>query len=84
MHIELTDAVQQRIDTLVESGKFDSREAVVVAAVAALESHVADHDFEPGELVKLLAEGEASIAAVGTLDGATALRERIAARRRNP
>ncbi len=82
MQIDVDPAVQQRIDSLVESGKFESREAVVFAAVAALESHVAEHDFQPGELRALLKGGENSIAADGTLDGEAAYRERLEDRKR--
>jgi hypothetical protein len=39
-------------------------------------NEVQEPRFAPGELAALLAEGEASIAALGTMDGETFFRER--------
>jgi putative addiction module CopG family antidote len=64
MTVQLEPEVEGMIATLVESGDYESPEAVITAAVLALTANDADDDFAPGELSRLLAEGEASGPAV--------------------
>ncbi len=76
MNLNLSPETQYRIDLLIETGKFPSREDVVAAALVALEGHVKQHEFEPNELASLLAAAEQSIESEGTLDGDDAFRAR--------
>ena len=76
MPITLPAEVEKLVHEKVESGAYDSPEAVVRAAFDALQHQEAFGDFAPGELDDLLAEGEASIAAEGTLDGDAAYQAR--------
>jgi Arc/MetJ-type ribon-helix-helix transcriptional regulator len=68
--------VQELIDQRVKSGEYASAEDVVAAAIMTLEQQKRFGDFEAGELDHLLAEGERSIKAEGTLDGDEAFRSR--------
>ena len=72
MMLTLSPEIEALIETRVHSGRYPSREAVVTAALAALESDEAAVDFKPGELMALIAEGEASGPPV---DGEVALAE---------
>ena len=72
MNLSLPAQIQKLIEERVRSGKYRTAEDVVAAAVATLEQQENSGDFEPGELDRLLAEGEAS----GTpLDGEQMLAE---------
>jgi Arc/MetJ-type ribon-helix-helix transcriptional regulator len=64
------------IDQHVKSGKYATPEEVVAAAILALDQEEQFGDFEPGEVDRLLAEGERSIEQEGTLDGDEAFRMR--------
>jgi Arc/MetJ-type ribon-helix-helix transcriptional regulator len=82
MELALSPEAQHVIDQNVRSGRYASPEDVVQAALIALAQDLGD--FEVGEWDQLLAEGELSIAAEGTLDGEEALaarRQRRAAQR---
>jgi Arc/MetJ-type ribon-helix-helix transcriptional regulator len=80
MQITLPSDVEAAVRTRVDSGAFASPEDVVRAALVALQQHEQFGDFAPGELDGLLAEGEASIAKEGTLDGDEAFEARRARR----
>ena len=80
MQITLPSDVEAAVRTRVDSGAFASPEDVVRAALVALQQHEQFGDFAPGELDGLLAEGEASIAKEGTLDGDKAFEARRARR----
>jgi putative addiction module CopG family antidote len=73
MRLTLSPATEQFIRQMVKSGQYLNPTHVVEAAVATLKQY---DDFPPGELERLIAEGEAS----GYLDGATALKKRRARR----
>jgi antitoxin ParD1/3/4 len=85
MNVSLKPDVQKLIDERVNSGKYSSSEEVLEAAVLALDQLENFGDFEPGELDRLLADGEESIERDGTLDGEEAFRRRTQrrAQRRN-
>lgn len=87
MEISLKPDVQKLVDERVRSGRYSSPEALVEAAIIALDQFEQFGDFETGELDGLLAEGEQSIEQDGTLDGEDAFRmraERRAERRKPP
>ena len=83
MNLSLDSKTQKRINDQVKSGKFATPEEVVAAAILALDRPEQFGDFEPGELCKLLAEGERSIEQEGTLDGDEAFRRRRQRRARD-
>ena len=66
MTITLSPDAQRLIEQQLRSGRFPSAEAVVLAGLQTLAE--AGDDFEPGELERLIAEGEASIKAEGVVD----------------
>ena len=76
MNLPLGQELQKLIDDRVSSGRYATPEDVVAAALRTLDQQENSGDFPPGELDDLLAEGEASIARDGTLDGAEAFRRR--------
>ena len=76
MKLLLKAEVRKRIDDRVKSGRYASAEDVVAAAVMSLDQQERFGDFSAGELSELLAAGERSIAASGTLDGERAFRLR--------
>lgn len=80
MKLALKPEVQKLIAERVESGKYASPEDVIAAALVVLDQQERFGDFAPGELNALLAEGEASIAAEGTLDADEAYQQRRARR----
>ncbi len=80
MKLTLTPGVKKCIDERVKSGRYASAEDVVSAAIMTLDQQERVGDFAPGELDRLLEEGERSIAEHGTLDGAEALQKRKARR----
>ena len=75
MRLNLKSATEQSIRRKVSSGQYSSPSHVVEAALATLDQQES-LEFEPEELRRLIAEGEASIRAHGTIDGRTALRKR--------
>jgi Arc/MetJ-type ribon-helix-helix transcriptional regulator len=72
MNLSLDTAAQRLITERVKSGKYTSPEAVVIAALHALEQNEHGGEFAPGEWDALLAEGEAS---GESLDGHAVLAE---------
>ena len=72
MHLSLPAHIQRLIEERVRSGKYETAEDVVAAAVEHLDQQEEAGDFEPGELDRLIEEGEQSGA---PLDGETVLRE---------
>ena len=72
MRITLPSDAEKLVRAQVKSGAYANAEDVVRAALEALDQQQKFGDFAPGELDGLLAEGEASIAAEGTLDGESA------------
>jgi Arc/MetJ-type ribon-helix-helix transcriptional regulator len=76
MNLSLSTSVQKLIDERVKSGKYATPEDVVAAAILTLDQQEQFGDFEPGELDRLLEEGEQSIEQEGTLDGDKAFRMR--------
>ena len=60
MNLSLPPQIQRLIDERVKSGKYGTPEDVVAAAVAHLDQQERFGDFEPGELDRLLQEGEDS------------------------
>ena len=83
MNLSLGQEIQKLIDERVQSGRYATPEDVIAAALRTLDQQERSGDFGPGELDDLLAEGEASIAQEGTLDGAEAFRRRSERRARN-
>jgi len=82
MNLALHSSVTKRIDERVKSGQYASAEDVVSAAIMTLDQQERFGDFAPGELDRLLEEGERSIAEHGTLDGEQAFQNRKARRHR--
>jgi putative addiction module CopG family antidote len=80
MQISLPAELEKLVHEKVESGAYPSAADVVRAVFVALQQNESFGDFAPGELNALLAEGEASIAAEGTLDGDAAFAARRARR----
>jgi Arc/MetJ-type ribon-helix-helix transcriptional regulator len=76
MNLVLHTELQKLIDERVRTGKYATPEDVVAAAIVTLDQQEQWGDFETGELDDLLAEGESSIAQVGTLDGEAAFHRR--------
>jgi putative addiction module CopG family antidote len=72
MNWSLPPKIQRLIDERVRSGKYKTPEDVVAAAVATLDQQEAAGAFDPGELDRLLEEGERSGTA---LDGEQVLAE---------
>ena len=58
MNLTLPPQIQKLIEDRVRSGRYQTPEDVVSAAVAQLDVREETGDFEPGELDALLAEGE--------------------------
>jgi len=61
MELNLPAEVENLMRELVASGDYESPEAVVAAGMAALDRDRRSPDFQPGELDRLIAEGEADI-----------------------
>jgi len=72
MQLSLDNELQRRITDRVNSGQYASAEDVIAAALGALEHAEHALEFAPGELDRLIAEGDAS---GPPLDGETALAE---------
>jgi putative addiction module CopG family antidote len=81
MNLALNSSVKKRIDARVKSGRYASAEDVVSAAIMTLDQQERFGDFAPGELDRLLEEGERSIAEHGTRDSDQAFQNRKARRR---
>lgn len=79
MNLSLSGDAEKIIQDQLRNKKFPSAEAVVLAGLKSLTSAPRD-EFDPGEMDKLLAEGEKSIQREGTLDADEALAARRAAR----
>ncbi len=60
MNLSLPEQIQRLIEEKVRSGKYCSAEEVVSAAVEQLDQQEQLGDFEPGELDRLIEEGEQS------------------------
>jgi Arc/MetJ-type ribon-helix-helix transcriptional regulator len=60
MPISLSPEMLKKIEDHMKQGKFKSPDDVVLAALAALEQVQQFGDFEPGELERLIEEGEKS------------------------
>ncbi|MGD0769160.1 MAG: hypothetical protein ABSB42_13320 [Tepidisphaeraceae bacterium] len=84
MKLELSPKIQTLIKDRVESGKYRRPEDVVTAALSSLDQQESFGDFAPGELDRLLNEGERDIAAGDVIDGDQAFAElrRLSAKRR--
>ena len=82
MNVSLRPEIAKRVNQRVKSGKFASPEEVVTAAILALDQQEQLGEFEPGELNRLLAEGEENIEKHGALDGERAYINRRARRRK--
>jgi putative addiction module CopG family antidote len=76
MNISLNSDLKKLIDKRVKSGEYASADEVLAAALLTLEQQEQSGDFRPGELDRLLAEGERSIAEEGTIDGEQFFRKR--------
>ena len=84
MKLSLPPKVRNWIEQRVSSGKYASAEDVVHAAIAQLDRQERFGDFAPGELDRLLDEGEQSIRTEGTVEGTKVfarIRQRSAQRR---
>ena len=82
MNVSLPPDIQAFVNEMIQSGQYDTPEAVIQAGLVALRQHESFGDFGPGELNKLIAEGEKSIEESGTLDAEAALRARRVGRDR--
>ncbi len=80
MNLSLSARTQKQIERRVKSGKYNSPEDVVAAAIAQLDQQERLADFAPGELDRLLAKGERSGKA---LNGEKVLRELRTLNRKN-
>ena len=66
INISISAAMRRFIDERVKSGEYASADDVVRAGIARLMS---EDDFEPGEMERLIAKGEADIAQGEVIDG---------------
>jgi Arc/MetJ-type ribon-helix-helix transcriptional regulator len=76
MMLTLSPATQKMIEEQMGRGGYASPDDVIVAALASLKQQQAVDGFEPGELERLLAEGDADIERGDVLDGDEALANR--------
>jgi putative addiction module CopG family antidote len=60
MNLSLSPQVCDLIEQRVRAGKYRTPEDVVTAAISTLDQQESTGDFQPGELDRLLAEGERS------------------------
>ncbi|HZZ41303.1 MAG TPA: hypothetical protein VFE58_00060 [Tepidisphaeraceae bacterium] len=72
MSISLTLQTQKMVEEQMKKGGYPNPDEAVRAGLASLELH---GDFEPGELERLLAEGEADIERGDLHDGEEIFRE---------
>jgi antitoxin ParD1/3/4 len=84
MSLELKPEFQKFVDDQVSTGRYDSPQEVLEAALAVLEQQNRQATFTPGELDALLAEGAADIERGDVHDGDAVFREldRLSAARR--
>ena len=68
MTITLPAKARRLVNDRLRSGRYASAEEVVLAGLASLTRQEELGDFAPGELEQLVAEGERSIRAEGTVD----------------
>ena len=68
MKLSLRPAVRKWIEQRVNSGQYATAEDVIHAAIAQLDQQQRFGDFAPGELNRLIEEGERSIKLEGTAD----------------
>ena len=83
MTLNIDSKLQRLIDQQIHSGKYKTAEEVVRAGILALVQQEEFGDFSPGELTKLLNEGEQSLRQHGTLDGDQAVHARRTNRARS-
>lgn len=76
MTLVIDTKLQKLIDQQIHSGKYKNARDVVRAGILALVQQEEFGQFQPGELAKLLNEGEQSLRAHGTMDGEQALHAR--------
>jgi antitoxin ParD1/3/4 len=75
MSLQIKPELQKFIDDQVKDGHYDCPEEVVEAGLAILEQQTRHGTFAPGELDRLLAEGEADIERGDLHDGEEVFRE---------
>lgn len=75
MNIQLQSEVTEYIEGQVRAGRNNSADEVVAAAVYRMMRDERLGDFVPGELDKLVAEGEADIQRGDVLDGEEVFRK---------
>lgn len=80
MNVSLSPEMQRYVDEKVRSGQYSRPEDVIHAGLGSLISQENFGDFAPGELDKLLAEGEQSVGQAGWLDGEDEFQKRRARR----
>jgi putative addiction module CopG family antidote len=68
MNLALPDSIKRLIEERVRSGRYDSPEEVVAAAVTQLDQQDQAATFPPGTLDAAIAEGEVDIAKGDVLD----------------
>jgi Arc/MetJ-type ribon-helix-helix transcriptional regulator len=81
--LELDRNTEKLIEEKISGGSYTCPEDVVRAALGALIAAEGYGEFQPGELMRLIEEGERSIQEHGTLDGKEVfqrLRQHLAAR----
>jgi Arc/MetJ-type ribon-helix-helix transcriptional regulator len=76
MTLTLSPATQKLIEEQMGRGGYATVDEVILAALESLKQQQALGGFEPGELERLLAEGDADIERGDVLDGELALAER--------
>jgi putative addiction module CopG family antidote len=69
MTVKLSPKLATMVRKRVKAGQYESPEAVVSSAMRALVNAEKSGDFAPGELDKLIEEGERSIREEGTIPG---------------
>ena len=76
MELAIDRKTKKLIEEQIRLGHYENPEAVVRAAVISFSAQQAYDDFAPGELNKLIEEGERSIRKYGTVDADTSFRRR--------
>jgi putative addiction module CopG family antidote len=62
MNVSLKPKLKKFVETQVQAGRYESAEDVVSAGLTRLMQDRRESGFRPGELAKLVAEGEADFA----------------------
>jgi putative addiction module CopG family antidote len=75
MELSLPAKFRKLIDDRVRSGKYATPEDVVKAALTALDQNDRFGDFAPGELDRLIEEGEQSLKRDGPISGESVFKE---------